>query len=193
MAKAKPRERLLDTATALFNEKGVLAVGVNTVILEADVAPMTLYRQFGGKDELVAATLELWSTRWLDSLSERLERYGDDPRARYAGLWDALAEWFAEDDFRGSYIANAASELRSTPDHRGHKVVARHRQTLRDFLAELADSAGAEDPGKLAAQLMVLMDGAIALATVDAGSRENAARDARMLALAALQANADAA
>src|SRR5574341_1063356 len=109
MAKAKPRERLLDTATALFNERGVLAVGVNQVITEADVAPMTLYRQFGGKDELVAATLELWSTRWLDSITHKLDGFGDDAMARYAGLWDALAEWFAEDDFRGSYVANAAS------------------------------------------------------------------------------------
>lgn len=190
MAKAKPRERLLDTATALFNERGVLAVGVNTVITEADVAPMTLYRQFGGKDELVAATLELWSTRWLDSITRKLERYGDDAMARYAGLWDAMAEWFAEKDFRGSYIANAAAELRSEPDHRGHKVIAEHRQAVRDFLGDLARDAGAEDPGKLAAQLLVLMDGAVALATVDTESRDSAARDARMLALAALHANA---
>lgn len=190
MAKAKPRERLLDTATALFNERGVLAVGVNTVILAADVAPMTLYRQFGGKDELVAATLELWSSRWLDSITEKLDQYGDDPKVRYAGLWDALGEWFAEDDFRGSYIANAASELRSEPGHRGHKVIAQHRQAIRDFLATIARDAGAEDPGKLAAQLLVLMDGAIALATVDAASRATAARDARVLALAALDANA---
>jgi AcrR family transcriptional regulator len=190
MVKAKPRERLLDTATALFNERGVLAVGVNTVITEADVAPMTLYRQFGGKDELVAATLELWSTRWLDSLEHRLDRYGDDPMARYAGLWDALAEWFAEKDFRGSYVANAASELRSEPGHRGHKVIAEHRQALRDFLGSLASNAGAEDPSKLAAQLLVLMDGAIALATVDTSAREDAVGQARTLALAALQANA---
>jgi AcrR family transcriptional regulator len=190
MAKAKPRERLLDTATALFNERGVLAVGVNTVITEADVAPMTLYRQFGGKDELVAATLELWSARWLDSITRKLDRHGDDAMARYNGLWDALAEWFAEDDFRGSYIANAASELRSEPGHRGHKVIAGHRQALRDFLGDLARDAGAEDPGKLAMQLLVLMDGAIALATVDAGGRQDAAQDARMLALAALRANA---
>jgi AcrR family transcriptional regulator len=190
MAKAKPRERLLDTATALFNERGVLAVGVNTVITEADVAPMTLYRQFGGKEELVAATLELWSTRWLDSITTKLDRYGDDAIARYSGLWDALAEWFAEKDFRGSYIANAAAELRSEPDHRGHKVIAQHRQALRDFLSDLARNAGAEDPGQLAAQLLVLMDGAVAQATVDTGSRQEAARDARVLALAALRANA---
>ena len=55
---SRPRERILDAATRLFYDKGIQAVGVNRIIAEADVAPMTLYRQFGGKDELVAATIE---------------------------------------------------------------------------------------------------------------------------------------
>jgi AcrR family transcriptional regulator len=50
-----PRDRLLDTATRLFMEEGIRAVGISRIIAEADVAFMTLYRQLGGKDELVAA------------------------------------------------------------------------------------------------------------------------------------------
>ncbi|HKF00587.1 MAG TPA: helix-turn-helix domain-containing protein [Actinomycetes bacterium] len=188
MLPVKPRERILSTATQLFSKEGISAVGINRIIAEARVAQMTPYRQFRSKDELVAATMEQWSTRWLHDLTAKLERYGDDAEGRYTGLWDALEEWFASEDFRGSFIANAAAELRSEPDHPGHAVIAEHRQTIRQLLEDLAKAAGAGDPAALAAQLQVLMDGAIALAAVD--RRPAAARSARDLAVAALRSNA---
>jgi AcrR family transcriptional regulator len=75
---ANPRDRLLATATRLFLEEGIGTVGVSRIIAESDVALMTLYRQFGGKDELVAAAVEHWSTQWLNRLRERLDGCGDD-------------------------------------------------------------------------------------------------------------------
>ncbi|HXQ55937.1 MAG TPA: helix-turn-helix domain-containing protein, partial [Actinomycetes bacterium] len=112
MVSARPRDRILTTATALFQSEGIGAVGVNRIIGQADVAPMTLYRQFGGKDALVAAALEQWSIQWLHRLTDAMDRRGDDPSDRFDGLWDELEAWFAEDGFRGSFVANAATELR---------------------------------------------------------------------------------
>jgi AcrR family transcriptional regulator len=184
MVSARPRERILSTATALFYAEGIGAVGVNRVIEEADVAPMTLYRQFGSKDALVAATVEQWSTQWLHRLSEAVDRSGDDPADRFDGLWDELEAWFAEDDFRGSFVANAATELRGEPDHPAQARVVQHRQALRQLLEDLAKSAGAYDPAVLAAQLQVLIDGAISAASVD--RTPTAAAGARTLAKAAV-------
>jgi AcrR family transcriptional regulator len=167
MVPSKPRERILATATALFDEEGISAVGVNRIIAEADVAPMTLYRQFGNKNELVAATIEQWSTRWLHMLTDRLERHGDHAAARYAALWDALEAWFASGDFRGSFVLNAAAELRSEPGHPAHAVIAMHRQALFDLLRDLADAAGVANPASLAAQVQVLVECAVTGAVVD--------------------------
>lgn len=184
MVSAKPRERILDTATTLFDEEGISAVGVNRIIEQADVAPMTLYRQFGNKNELVAATLEQWSTRWLHMLIDWIERYGDHAEARYAGIWDALEAWLASAEFRGSFVLNAAAELRSDPDHPAHAVIAAHRRALRQLLEDLAKAAGAHDPAALAVQLQVLLDGTIEIAALD--GQPAAARTSRTLALAAL-------
>jgi len=184
MVPARPRERILTTASELFYQEGIAAVGVNRIIAEAQVAPMTLYRQFGSKDGLVAATLEQWSTGWLHLLAEALDRRGDDPQDRFEGLWDALEEWFSSDGFRGSYIANAATELRSEPDHPAHAIIAAHRQALRQLLEDLAKLAGAYDAAVLAAQLQVLIDGATAAAAVDRDPA--AAHGARALASAAI-------
>lgn len=184
----KPRDRILDAATRLFSQKGIEVVGVNPVIDEADVAPMTLYRQFVSKDRLVAAALEQWSANWLHMLNERIDRAGDDPRRRFDALWDALEDWFASDGFRGSFVTNAAIELRSKPDHPAHKVILAHRMAVHHLLEDLAKLAGAADPENLATQLQVLVDGAITVAAAD--RRPGVAAEVRALATTALAAAA---
>ncbi|HEV8164585.1 MAG TPA: TetR/AcrR family transcriptional regulator [Actinomycetota bacterium] len=184
----KPRDRILDAATRLFYQKGIEVVGVNPVIDEADVAPMTLYRQFVSKDRLVAAALEQWSANWLHMLNDRIDRAGDDPRRRFDALWEALEDWFASDGFRGSFVTNAAIELRSKPDHPAHKVILAHRMAVHHLLEDLAKLAGAADPENLATQLQVLVDGAITVAAAD--RRPGVAAEVRALATTALAAAA---
>jgi AcrR family transcriptional regulator len=187
MKPSRPRDRILDTATRLFYQDGIQAVGVSQIIDQAEVAPMTLYRQFHGKDELVAATLEQWSAQWLDRLGDRLGGRDGERRAALAALWDSLEDWFASEDFRGSFVANAAAELRSRPDHPAHKVIAAHRTAMRRLLEGIAELQGARDPAAVAAQLEILVDGAVAVAVVD--RRPAAAASARALAETALAAD----
>ena len=185
MADPKPRERILAAATRLFYEEGILATGVDRVVAEAEVAPMTVYRQFGGKDELVAAALQQWSAHWLDRLNDNIDRSGDDPEARYMALWDTLEEGLATKDSHGSFVANAATELRGRPDHPAQKVIDAHQRATRQLLEDLAERAGAGDPASLAEQLVLLVNGAIA--TVDC--RSTVITAARALATTALTSN----
>lgn len=181
-----PHDRLLATATRLFLEEGILTVGISRIIAEADVALMTLYRQFGGKDELVAAAVEQWSIQWLHRLRERLDGCGDDPQVRFEDLWNALEEWLTSEEFRGSLVASAATELRGKPGHPAHKAITDHQMAMRQLLEDLAKLAGATDPSALAAQLHVLVDGAVAAAIVD--RRSATASSVRALANLALAA-----
>jgi AcrR family transcriptional regulator len=182
MATTRPRERILDAATRLFADEGINATSVDRVIAEADVAPMTVYRHFAGKDELVTATLERWSEQWLGWLRSEAARGGDDPRARLEGLWDALEKWFADEGFRGSYVDNVASELRAKPGHPAQAPVAAHRAALRELLQDLATAAGAPSPAGAALQLQTLIDGATAVAVID--RQPGAAASARAMAAA---------
>jgi AcrR family transcriptional regulator len=184
MATSRARERILDAATRLFREEGIHATSVDRVIAEADVAPMTVYRHFAGKDELAAATLERWSEQWLGWLRSEAARGGDDPRARLEGLWDALEKWFADEGFRGSYVDNVASELRAKPGHPAQAPVAAHRAALRELLQDLATAAGAPSPAGAALQLQTLIDGATAVAVID--RQPGAAASARAMAAAVL-------
>lgn len=182
-----PRDRLLATATRLLLEEGIHTVGISRIIADADVALMTLYRQFGGKDELVTAAVEQWSAQWLQWLTDQLDGCGDDPHARFERLWNALEEWLTSGEFRGSLVTNAATELRGLPHHPAHKAIVEHEITMRQLLEDLAKLIGAADPPALAAQLHVLVDGAVAAAIVD--RRSASAPSVRALANVALAAS----
>src|SRR5688500_20167482 len=55
---SEARERLLNTATAIFYSAGIHSVGVERIVAEAKVTRATFYRHFPGKEDLVAAYLE---------------------------------------------------------------------------------------------------------------------------------------
>lgn len=167
MVGPRPRERILDAATRLFADEGINATSVDRVIAEAGVAPMTVYRHFGSKDDLVTATVERWSQAWLGWLRDQAGEDGDDAGARLEGLWDALEKWFADEGFRGSYVANVATELRAKPAHPAQSTIATHRAALRQLLQDIATTAGVPSPPGAALQLHMLIDGATAAAVVD--------------------------
>jgi AcrR family transcriptional regulator len=133
-----------------------------------------------------AADLERSSQQWLAWLARETARRQDRPGSALDALWDVLEEWFASDEFAGSTLAAAVA---APPDGRGpaaHAVLVRHRQALRQLLEDLAKSSGAHDPAVLAAQLQVLVDGAISAAAVD--RTPAATSGARTLAKAAITA-----
>ena len=133
-----------------------------------------------------AADLERSSERWLAWLASETARRQDPPGPALHVLWDVLEEWFASDDFAASALAAAVV---APPDGRGpaaHAVLVRHRQATRRLLEDLARTAGAADPARLAGQLLTLVEGAMAGALID--RHPGAASHARELTELALGA-----
>jgi AcrR family transcriptional regulator len=159
--KRSPRERILDTAGALFYAEGVRAVGVDRVVDESGVARMTLYNQFGSKDGLVAAWLARRDAAWMSWLEERVAALGGTVEA----VFDALAEWFASDTFRGCAFINTQAEIGESNETVAALVRA-HKRALLGFLEQVARAAGAKDAGGVAAELLVLVEGAIVTASI---------------------------
>ncbi|MBL8990813.1 MAG: TetR/AcrR family transcriptional regulator [Phycisphaerae bacterium] len=155
------RERIISTAMRLFYDHGFHAVGLDRILDEVGVTKTTFYNHFESKDALIIAVLherDLQETaEWINALERR---HGQAPRPRLLGFFDLLAEWFERPDFKGCLFLKAAAEF---PDPRDpiHIAATRHGASLLKIMRDLAARAGAADPDALAAQLMMLLQGAI--------------------------------
>jgi AcrR family transcriptional regulator len=163
------KDHLVETALGLFYKNGFHATGIDTILAESGVAKMTLYKYFKGKDDLILAALELRDRRWMGWFRGELQRRGKTPQQRLLAIFDALDEWFAQEDFRGCMFINAASEYCGL-DGRIGELAARHKRMVREEIRRLAEEAGVGHPAALADQLALLVEGAIVMALMEDGS-----------------------
>jgi AcrR family transcriptional regulator len=171
------RKRIVDTASELFYLKGIRAVGVETIAAEADTTKMSLYRSFPSKDELVAEWLRDHDVKFWQAWDSMSRKHPDDPRKQLERAYAMLAKHVTDPRARGCPMANAAVEI-TEKDHPARKVIETHKTRLRARLAELCVRTGARDPGLLADQLFLLMEGA-QVATLILGVRSPARNVAR--------------
>ncbi|MEV5970058.1 TetR/AcrR family transcriptional regulator [Streptomyces sp. NPDC051921] len=156
-----PRDRLLDAAQRLTYQQGV-GVGVDTLLKEANVARRSLYEHFGGKDGLIAEVLRRSADEDGAAYVRTMGAAGDDPRRRLLAVFDELGRIVAAPGFRGCRYLAADLAL-ADPDHPGHAVTRAYREHVTGlFEAELV-RLGHPRPARAATQLLVLVDGALAV------------------------------
>lgn len=152
----RTRGQILKAASALFYAEGVRAVGVDRVAATANVSKRTLYNHFPSKDDLILAYLEGMDRR----------RESDAPAL------EQVLETFTRIEanaglpsFRGCPFVKAATEM-ADPDHPASLYARGFKLRSREWLAARLDEAGIAAPESLAAQLAVLIDGALVSASV---------------------------
>ena len=163
---SEAKERILETATRLFYDEGIHAVGIQRVIEEASVTRVTLYRHFPSKDDLVAAYLDRKAAFDHAQVNGIIDAHADDPRAALAEIGSALTR----DDFgavpRGCPFINASAEFVGTHPAR---VAAREiRQWVTGRIEELLRRLDHRDPRGTAEQLMMVRTGAVVSGALDA-------------------------
>ena len=180
------RERILDTAFGLFYAKGIRAVGVDLIIAESGVAKATFYKHFPAKDDLVVAYLDKVDGVWTGQLKAAAMAAGPDPADQLVGMFDALGSACRREGYRGCAFINAAAE--SQPGTAVHDRTVAHKAAVLDWVRELAEAAGAREPGALARSLTLLLDGGLASGSLDASPEapEVAKASARALVAADL-------
>jgi AcrR family transcriptional regulator len=156
------RQRILDTAIALFYRDGIRAVGIDTIIAQSGVAKMSLYRHFASKDDLVVAYLDWRDRTYWDWWDKVLAQHPGDAPAQLRALFASILERITNPAYRGCAFLNTATEFPRQADgseHPGRAVAVAHKAKARARLAELATALGARQPQLLADQLLVLLDG----------------------------------
>ncbi len=177
--RSKKKEILITTAEELFYQNGFHAVGIDYIIAESGVAKMTLYKHFKSKDDLIMTVLEHASQRIIQWLERETDRLSLTDEMRIDALFDAHEHWFREHHFKGCLFARACAEY-PDPEMPIHQMAERHFRNVFRVVERQASLAGAKDPANTAENIMVLLEGAKALAF--AASAPIAARRAKRVA-----------
>jgi len=178
------RDRILDAAYGLFSRAGVRAIGVDTITAEADVAKMTLYRNFASKNDLALAFLAMREERWTRGwVQAEVQRRATTPAGQLLAIFEIFSEWFAREDFEGCAFITSLLEFDNHANPvRGACVT--HLANIRAFIGELATAASVGDPERFAAQWHILMKGSIVAAHEGDADAAMKAREMGLLLLA---------
>ncbi|MFU8945649.1 TetR/AcrR family transcriptional regulator [Mycetocola zhadangensis] len=153
--------RVLDAASELFYERGIHAVGVDTIADAAGVTKKTLYDRFGSKEALVVAYLQHRDARWREYLATVLDETPEPDIDRVLAVFDAAISWSSENSPKGCSAINARAEIGNPADGAVYPEVLSEKAFLLELFAELCREAGAPDPSGLAEKLTLLYEGAI--------------------------------
>jgi AcrR family transcriptional regulator len=166
-------EKVFAVAADLFYRESIRAVGVETIVKEAGVAKISLYRSFASKDDLIVAYLQNRNADYWRAL-DRMMTKEKDPRSQLRVLVDHIAGRTTMPGYRGCPFINYAAEF---PDaaHPGHRVVEENKQKMRQRLIGLTTAMGARHPLELADALFLLIEGAYASSQTLGGRKGPAA------------------
>lgn len=178
------RERILDTASSLFYQRGVRAVGVDLVVAEAAVAKTSLYRYFPTKDDLIVAFLEREDVDFWGLWDAVAAQHAEDPAGELQAHMQWIGERLGRSNYRGCPQINVAAEF-AEQDHPARLVARQHMVTLRSRLHGIAQRLGVPRPEALAAQLAVLINGAFVSSGLLSGEEATPVLQAAVQALLA--------
>ncbi len=152
------RERILASATRLFDATSIRSVSADRVIADAGTTKVTFYRHFRTKDHLVVAYLED-QLRRLQAAVDRERAEGADACGVLLRLAAANGDAACRPGFRGCTFINAAAEYPA--DSMVRDAVGQYRTWLHAVVTDLLTELAVEGPDVVADQLIMLRDGAM--------------------------------
>lgn len=162
------RDTLVEVAESLFDRYGFHGTGVDRLVQESGVARMTFYKHFPTKNALVRAVLERRDERFRSFLDGHVAGRSDPKQPEALAIFDALAEWLAEDGMQGNLLLRAVGEFSGHDVAIAGDAVFRCRWAGPWFTDRLAGQ-GVDQAEARGWDLALLLEGAVALAPVVGG------------------------
>ena len=158
------KNRIVETASALFYKQGYNSTGINEIIEKSGIAKATLYNHFKSKDDLCLAYLQLKNTTFLEDISTYCAAK-EEGKARVLAIFDFLQLFFKDKDFNGCWCIKTVSEI-PQDNEVIRKEIQRQKTLFIDVIKELVNDnlkntqtdLGTE---ALAKQIYLLYEGAV--------------------------------
>jgi len=182
--KPETRRRIVDAAYESFWRSGYTRTNVDGIAARAGVTKRKLYGYFRSKDDLLAAVLTHYEALATARLHRIGERMPDDRDGMIDSYFGQLAGWASHTPrWSGSGITRLVVELGDLPGHPARALARRSKTTSESWLAARLAKARVARPRERAREIMLLMEGAMALMLIhgDRSYIDAAARAAKQL------------
>jgi len=163
------REKILITASNLFQTQGINSTGVDTIVAVAGTTKMTLYKYFRSKEILILEVLEKGHQDFQTWLSDKLNTNTKKPSEKLEKLFEFIEEWVTSPNFRGMGFIKASAEFPSEASP-VHQLSSEQSRQFRQYICNLATEANIQDANGLALQLSLLFEGAVQAEQMKRGS-----------------------
>lgn len=178
------RRRVIDAAYELFWRSGFARTSIDSIAARSGLTKRTVYSYFRSKDDLLAAVLAYHG----ELAMKRLRRIGDRMPADRDGMIDSffgqLAGWVsATPRWSGSGFTRLVVELADLPGHPARAIARKAKAATESWLTDRLAKARVSQPKAHARDIMLLMEGSMALMLIhgDRSYIEAASRAAKRL------------
>ncbi|MGV1833004.1 TetR/AcrR family transcriptional regulator [Agrobacterium vitis] len=153
------RDAILQAAKRLFAQSSYHQIGVDKISTASGASKMTLYSQFGSKEQLIVEVLRLRDEEFISSLRAAMNGAPSGiPRLETLFKWHN--EWFRRPDFHGCMFIKASEEFAGQSET--IMAVARnHKLLILEMIKECLVEARIKNPKPLARLLFTLTEGMI--------------------------------
>jgi AcrR family transcriptional regulator len=160
-SKIETRQRILDAAYGLFWRQGFLRVSMDDIAARAGITKRALYQHFPSKDDLITAALAHSS----ELAIARLRGFNrpTDRNALIDSFFAELAKWASKPRWSGAGFTRVVVELADLKGHPARAIARRHKALVEAWLADALAAARVRMPQMRAREVMLLMEGAMAL------------------------------
>jgi AcrR family transcriptional regulator len=161
------RDKILNTATDLFQTRGINSTGVDTIVAVAGTTKMTLYKYFHTKEGLILEVLNKSQHDFQSWLDNKLNSKA--PADKIKQLFDFIEEWITSPNFLGMGFIKASAEF-PNEENPIHQLSSKQSREFRQYISKLASEARIKDADGLALQLSLLFEGAVQAEQMKRGS-----------------------
>jgi len=110
MAASETKNKIINTASKLFYNKGYNLIGINEIIKESGIAKATLYIHFKTKEDLLLAYLDKMDKEFMSSMQDFVNKKAKGD-ARLKAVLEFLYPFFEQDNFNGCWCIRSLAEV----------------------------------------------------------------------------------
>ena len=173
------RRRIIDAAYEMFWRSGFARTSIDSIAARSCLTKRTLYSYFRSKDDLLAAVLTYHGELAMERLQRIGKRMPTDRNAMIDSFFGQLAGWAsATPRWSGSGFTRLVVELADLPGHPARAIARKAKATTENWLTDRLTIARVSRPKARARDIMLLMEGSMALmlihgdrSYIDAASR----------------------